>query len=111
MAEVRKSHQGWYNYLARKASMEGDEALTMMEDMLLCLHHIQNHLIEQRKDTAASRLASEHVEGMVGAFDSVMNDYIAPRLGVPYPGSAEVRAAMDIARDQKRKELTGAKQK
>lgn len=100
----RLTHQGWYNYVKTRSSTEGEDALTLEEDMLLCLHHIQNYLHTMSGEVANSRLANEHVEGMVGALDVAM-EQIARNVGIEYPSSAAVRHALDLKRDQDREQL------
>ena len=78
-----------------------DAELTLSELMALCLLSI-------RDDTLLDREAAEHTEGMLGAID-VFAAGLAERSGLPYAGSAEVRAALDRARDRARRDaLTGA---
>lgn len=89
-----RSHAGWLKTLRQKAERE---ELTMEESTLLCLHNIQNHLWEIRRDAAETRAAAEHTEGMLGAIDEMCS-----RIDPLYKADGEVRAALDTRRDELR---------
>lgn len=92
------SHQGWYDRLTVKAQL-GE--LTLSEDMLFTLHHINNNLAKLVPTAVLTREAMEHVEGMVGALDGLAAT-MAGGASIPYASSSAVRQALDEQRERDR---------
>jgi hypothetical protein len=84
---------GWCHHLNAP-----DARLTITELMAKCLVDIRDNMV-------ISRLATEHVEGMLGAIDDMCS-----RMDREYKGDGQVRAALDAARDTQR-ELAAAQAK
>lgn len=99
MADEKRTHKGWYRALSDK--VEKDEPLSITESMLLCLHNIQNHLYEIKRETRETREATEHVEGMLGALDNLAAT-MTQASGIPYASSGAVRQALDEQRERAR---------
>lgn len=84
----------WTRYLDDETNV-----VTLDEYMAGCLARILGCMIETSN-------AARHTEGMIGALDDAMRQ-VAPRMGVDYAASGEVRAALDRARheqDQRREQ-------
>lgn len=80
----------WSEYLRRET-----EPITLEEFTAGCLARVLAVLL-------GIQGASEHTEGMVGAFDAFMAERCRQE-GTPYPSSGTVRAALDAARDERRR--------
>jgi hypothetical protein len=82
----RRTIAGWCHYLNTP-----DAELTLSEFMAKCL-------LDLRDNAVLSRLASEHVEGMLGAIDEMCS-----RMDAEYKADGQVRAALDTQRDERRR--------
>jgi hypothetical protein len=90
----KRTIAGWCHYLNGP-----DAEFTLSEFMAKCL-------LDIRDNAVLSRLAGEHVEGMLGAIDDMCS-----RMDEHYARDGAVRAALDAARDARRDEqraLTGS---
>jgi hypothetical protein len=81
----RRTVAGWCHYLNGP-----DAEFTITELMAKCL-------VDMRDNAVLSRLASEHVEGMLGAIDEMCS-----RMDSQYKGDGQVRVALDAERDRLR---------
>ena len=88
--DTRRTIKRWLYHLEAP-----DAELTLDELAVLSLLHI-------RENTLQARQATEHTEGMVGAMDDLLARWTAGS-GLPYAGSATVRAALDEQRDTQRR--------
>jgi len=70
--------------------------------MALMLLNIREYARIMMEQTTQARAAAEHTEGMVGAIDDLLGRWTAMQ-GIPYAGSATVRAALDEQRDTQRR--------
>jgi len=85
MALERRTVAAWCHYLNGP-----DAEYTVTELMAKCLVDIRDNLV-------LSRLATEHVEGMLGAIDEMCS-----RMDSQYKADGQVRAALDAERDRLR---------
>jgi hypothetical protein len=86
----KRTIAGWVHYLDAP-----DGELTITELMAKCL-------VDMRDNLVISRVASEHIEGMLGAIDEMCS-----RMDAEYKGDGQVRAALDAARDERRAMTAG----
>jgi hypothetical protein len=86
MPVERRTREQWVHELSRPGA-----ALTITELLALCL-------MELRDNALLARLATEHLEGMVGAVDEMCS-----RMDPAYKSDGQVRAALDAARDEQRR--------
>jgi hypothetical protein len=96
MSAARRTLRGWFEYL----DAAGRE-LTESEFMALMLFNIREYARVTLEHVAQSQQAAEHTESMVGAMDELLSRWAAAQ-GIPYAGSAAVRAALDRDRDERR---------
>jgi hypothetical protein len=86
MSLERRTREGWIHELSRPGA-----ELTITELLALCL-------MEMRDNALLARLATEHLEGMVGAVDEMCS-----RMDPGYQADGQVRAALDARRDEQRR--------
>jgi hypothetical protein len=91
MTDERRTVAGWVHHLTAP-----DAQLSLDELNALSLLHIRDNALEMRR-------AAEHTESMLGALD-LFAAGIAERSGMPYAGDGQVRAALDAARDEQRRQ-------
>lgn len=100
------SVEDWLKELQRKDKQAG---LTRDEARDLVLFSINFHMETLTKRMEPLLDATEHQEGMLGAIDVFVFE-VARRMGIPYPSSAKIRAALDKVRDEQRKLNNGSVQ-
>lgn len=92
------SLRDWSDELERKNRRS---ELTQGEAGLLASLYIHANLVQLNRRLDALADSTEHQEGMLGAIDALAAG-LATRIGLPYPSSAKIRAAMDEIRDRER---------
>jgi hypothetical protein len=97
MSMQRRTLRGWFEYLD-----DSKRELTESEFMALMLFNTREYARLTLDLVRDMKNASEHTEGMIGAIDQFA-EHLAARSQIPYPSSAEVRAALDERRDTQRR--------
>lgn len=92
MSVEKRTPAAWTEYLAQE-----HQPVTLTEYMAACLSRLLGAQIEATQ-------AASHTEGMVGAIDQLAAA-LSGRMGLPYAASAEVRTALDRARDERKLKL------
>jgi|SRR4051812_610373 hypothetical protein len=94
---ARRTLRGWFEYLDDDRRQFSESELVAV--MIMNLREYARVTMEQ---TTQARAAAEHSEGMLGAIDELLGRWAAAQ-GIPYAGDGEVRAALDRARDERRR--------
>ena len=94
---AKRTMRGWFEYLD-----DDRRQFTESEFSALMLFNIREYARVTMEQSTQARAAAEHTEGMVGAIDELLGRWAAAQ-GIPYAGSATVRAALDEQRDTQRK--------
>lgn len=93
----KRTLRGWFEYLD-----DDRRQFSESEFVALMLFNIREYGRITMEQATQARAAAEHTEGMLGAVDELLGRWAASQ-GIPYAGDGEVRAALDRARDERRK--------
>jgi len=94
---AKRTLRGWFEYLD-----DDRRQFSESEFVALMLFNIREYARVTMEQLTQARQAAEHTEGMLGAVDELLGRWAASQ-GIPYAGDGEVRAALDRARDERRR--------
>lgn len=93
---ARRTLREWFAYLDA-----ADRPFTLEEFVAVMIMNQREYARIALEDVGQLRQAAEHSESMLGALDELA-ERLARMQGLPYAGSATVRAALDADRDRAR---------